>query len=211
MHSKENDTNKSKDNSFIKNQIKNDILLQITNAPDYEIAKEYFKIITISALGNCLYCSISMHYYKNENSHMKFRNDVYNYLKRKKDEYINFFITNTEEEDSIDELYKKINDYIEINNNFGKYADLEISIIVDMLNIKIILLTSGYVGYNVYNAWEPKNYNELSDKIIILLYNKDIKHYDYLEIKKEVFTDDNYIQVLLEKIKNNIEKRSIIY
>ena len=80
-----------------------------------------------------------------------------------------------------------------------------------MLNIKIILLTQGYAGYNVYNVWEPKNYNELSDKIIILLYNKDIKHYDYLEIKKEVFTDDNYIQILLEKIKNNIEKRSIIY
>ena len=160
---------------FLKNKIKNDILLQITTAPDYEISKDYFKLINISKLGNCLYRSISMHYYKNENSHMKFRNDVYNYLKEKKDEYIHFFIENTKEEESIDQLYKKIDIYIEKNNKFGENAgDLELSILVDMLNIKIILLMSGYLGYNVYNVWEPKNYNELSNKILILLYNKDI-------------------------------------
>ena len=74
-----------------------------------------------------------------------------------------------------------------------------------MINIKIVILSLGYVDYNVYNIFEPQNYI-----LLILLYNDDIRHYDYLGINKQSFIDENIFPDLYNKIRYNIERQVVI-
>ena len=57
--------------------------------------KIYLYKIKIDAFGDCLYCCFSFHLYKDQNSHGLIRDEIYDYIIKHKDNYINYFITDT--------------------------------------------------------------------------------------------------------------------
>jgi len=191
---KDKDEINDSDSFIIKDYLLNTIMYQRNEANNYEILVEYFNKVNINKFGDCLYCALSMHYYNNQDNHPKFRKDVYDYLENHKEKYINYFITETNTIDSPDYLNKKIDDYIKGNNKFGKYGvDLKISILCEILNTKIIIITHGFIGYNVYNQCIPDNYNELNNKIIFLLFING-NHYDYFKYNSTIFSNiDEFI------------------
>ena len=77
-----------------------------------------------------------------------------------------------------------------------------------MLNINIIILKNGFVGYNIYNIYEPNENNKLNNNYIFLNFIND-NHFDYLILneKNPNFDDrENYINYIINYTnKNKIE------
>ena len=77
-----------------------------------------------------------------------------------------------------------------------------------MLNINIIILKNGFVGYNIYNIYEPNENNKLNNNYIFLNFIND-NHFDYLILneKNPNFDDrENYIDYIINYTnKNKIE------
>ena len=67
-------------------------MLKKTDADKYEIKSDLFKLTKILGYGDCLYYSVSMYFYNHQNNHLKIRNEIYNYLRDKKDRYFEYFV-----------------------------------------------------------------------------------------------------------------------
>ena len=127
-------------------------MLKKTDADKYEIKSDLFKLTKILGYGDCLYYSVSMYFYNHQNNHLKIRNEIYNYLRDKKDRYFEYFVNENFLESVKENIDNLIEDYIVENYREGKYGgDLELILRADLYNIKIIVLTVCYTGYNVYN------------------------------------------------------------
>ena len=103
--------------------------------------------------------------------------------------------------------------YIEEYNKPGKDGgDLELSVLSTMLNINIIILKNGFLGYNIYNSYEPNENNKLNNNYIFLNFIND-NHFDYLILNEKNPNFDNkqnYINYITNCInKNKIELENI--
>ena len=99
--------------------------------------------------------------------------------------------------------------YIEEYNKPGKDGgNLELSVLSTMLNINIIILKNGFLGYNIYNSYEPNENNKLNNNYIFLNFIND-NYFDYLILneKNPNFDDrENYIDYINNYTnKNEIE------
>ena len=103
-----------------------------------------------------------------------------NICSKNKNKYINYFITECNENENEIDYGDLIDNYIKENDKEVRYGgDLELSIISSMLNIIIIILIDGYSGYNVFNIYEPENINNLNKNYIFLNFVEN-KHFEYL-------------------------------
>ena len=75
--------------------------------------------------------------------------------------------------------------YIEEYNKPGKDGgNLELSVLSTMLNINIIILKNGFLGYNIYNSYEPNENNKLNNNYIFLNFIND-NHFHYLILNEK--------------------------
>ena len=77
-----------------------------------------------------------------------------------------------------------------------------------MLNINIIILKNGFVGYNIYNIYGPNENNNLNNNYIFLNFIND-NHFDYLilnENNPNYDNKENYLNYIIKYTnKNKIE------
>ena len=131
-----------------------EIFYQKNTAANYEIPYEYFKEISMPPLGNCFYCCISYFLYKNIDNQNLIRQTVYQYISNNPEQFYIFFEGNDNENLNFYSPKTLLDNYISKYNRDGEYAgDLEYAAICKIYNIRIILLTKGYKGLNVYNIY----------------------------------------------------------
>ena len=76
-----------------------------------------------------------------------------------------------------------------------------------MLNIIIIILVDGNIGYNVFNVYEPDNINNLNKNYIFLIYIENIEHFEYLRLNENnpnYTTKENYFEYINSLCNKNI-------
>ena len=148
----DSDKEENKDNketNKTKNLLLKSILKEKEECDKYEIPKDLFKVIEIKKFGNCLYSCISFYLYDTEDEHLKIRSEVYEYLKNNKDKYLEYFIPDNDNEEIPDDIEEIIDQYINTNNKEGEYGgDIELAILSNMLNIKIVILITEKLMFN---------------------------------------------------------------
>ena len=98
-----------------------------------------------------------------------------------------------------------LENYVEKNNKDGEFAgDIEYTAACKLFNIRIILLTKGYYGLNVFNVYLDEDNEDNESKnfanIYILFINEN--YFNYLDI--QIFNDIKEEQLNLN-ISNSIE------
>ena len=95
-----------------------------------------------------------------------------------------------------------LENYVEKNNKDGEFAgDIEYTAACKLFNIRIVLLTKGYYGLNVFNVYlDEDNESKNFANIYILFINEN--HFNYLDIQN--LNEINEEQVNLT-ISNSIE------
>ena len=203
----ENQSNQNIDNSKeeLKKLFLDEIFYQKYSANNYEIPIKFFNEIKMPPYGNCFYCCISYFKYKNENNYNIIRNLVFKYISENPEKFYIFF-----EGNDIDYLNKippniLLQNYIKIHNNDGEYAgDMEYTAICKIFNLRIILLTRGYNGLNVFNVYfDNENEQQNLRDLYILFINKN--HFNYLEVNAENEGDAELLkQTIFNCVQNNL-------
>ena len=163
-------------------------------------------MIKIDPYGNCFYCCISYFLYKNQNHHLQIRENIFNYIRENRNLCYIFFqdYENNNNNYSVDEL---LDQYIFENNKDGEYAgELEYKAACKIYKLRIIILSLGFFGYNVYNILEDEDYNTENYKTLYILFiNKN--HFNFLEIKKNYEESNKERIKLLDNLcKNNLSE-----
>ena len=157
--------------------------------------------------GNCFYCCLAYYIYKNKNDYQKIRALVFQYIIENPENFYIFFLGNDKDNLNNYSPQTLLEDYIAIHNKEGEYAgDIEYTAICKIFNLRIILLTKGYNGYNVFNTYiDNNNDNELVKDIYILFINEN--HFNYLEV---VYQDnDNKTEIdniIYKSVQNNLSE-----
>ena len=201
--------NQNNDNS--KEELKKiyleEIFYQKNTAINYEIPTKFFREIEMPSLGNCFYCCLSYYLYQNIKNHNIIRKSIFEYISNNPEKFYMFF-EGLDNPNLNSYLPKELlENYIEKNNKDGEYAgDMEYAAACKIYNMRIVLLTRGYGGLNVFNIYVDndnlqKNYSD----IYILFINEN--HFNYLEVELEEFFDNqNAIQMISNSIKNNLNE-----
>ena len=150
---------------------------------------------------------ISYFLYHNINEHLSIRESVFNYVENHKEEFYVFLTGNDNDEMnnySPDEL---IENYIEKHKLEGSFAgDVEYTSICKIYQLRIIILDQGFVGYNIFNIYTDDDYvPKTYGNIFILFINNN--HFQYLELKNNLFIDSDITSNLDNLITINLEER----
>ena len=113
--------------------------------PPKSKAPEDLNEIAVSGDGNCFFRSLSMCLEYNEDNHLYYRNLIYEFIKKNKDDLKNFFqILDNESEENYLKRYNTFIESIKIDGNFA--GDYEISAASIALDKEIIIYRKGYTG-----------------------------------------------------------------
>ena len=143
--------------------------------------------------------------YNNKENHALIRNSVYQYISENQENFYIFFQGNDNENLNLHSPKTSSENYIYKNNRDGQYAGYtEYAALCKIFNIRIILLTKGYKGLNVFNIYLDKN-NEMNNStdIYILFINEN--HFNYLElVNNDKLENDIFNKTVMDSIQNNL-------
>jgi len=117
--------------------------------------------------------------YKNQSKHLKVRESIFDFIRENKELFLGFF-EGDEYNHNFLTLSDLLDNYIFENNVEGEYAgEIEFTATCKLYKVRIIILSKGFYGYNVYNIISDEGYNDENYKTIYLLFIND-NHFDYL-------------------------------
>ena len=156
-------------------------------AVDYEIDKDNFEEIQIDPYGDCFYCCLSEFFESNQDNHLFYRNQIFDYITNNEEKFETFFEGTENENGEVEDKKNLLKEYIETNNKPGKYAgDMELSAFVLIYPYKLYIFERGFKNLNILNIYENKEIeiNNI-ENFIYLIYNKTIKNYTLLTQNKK--------------------------
>ena len=138
----------------------------------YEIPNKNFEFISIEPFGNCYYCCVSYFLYKNQNKHLQIRESIFNFVRENKELFLKFF--EREEYNHNLSLSDLLDNYIFENNVEGEYVgEIEYIATCKLYKLRIIILSKGFYGLNLFNIISDEKYNIDNYKTIYLLLIND--------------------------------------
>jgi len=179
--------------------------------PPKSKAPEDLNEIAVSGDGNCFFRSLSMCLEYNEDNHLYYRNLIYEFIKKNKDDLKNFFpILDNESEENYLKRYNTFIESIKIDGNFA--GDYEISAASIALDKEIIIYRKGYTGLELINNFTFNNNNN-QEKIYLIyknnnhfnpLINKNINLHENKYEKEKKIHQKKIRKFFDSRIKNNI-------
>ena len=156
-------------------------------------------------MGNCFYCCISYYLYKTINNHLQIRKLIFQYITNNPEKFYIFFEGNDNENLNMYSPQILLENYVEKNNKDGEFAgDIEYTAACKLFNIRIVLLTKGLIGLNVFNVYLDED-NESKDfaNIYILFINEN--HFNYLDIQNSNEINEEQVNLTISNsIENNL-------